>query len=109
MRFKRETGSRDGHRSVGKITIGEGEALEGQLHSLLHQARSVAAHIARQYVIARARALVSEYTTVTREGGSFKNRQHYRSCRTCYHHQAAPFRDVRLGDEAGADIRIDRE
>jgi anti-sigma B factor antagonist len=60
----------------GKITLGEGDAmLKDKLHSLLHQGKKkVLLNLGNvQYVdSAGLGALVSAYTTVTREGGSLK-------------------------------------
>jgi anti-sigma B factor antagonist len=60
----------------GKITLGEGDnLLKDKLHSLLHQGKkSVLLNLAEiNYVdSAGLGALVSAYTTVTREGGNLK-------------------------------------
>ena len=60
----------------GKITLGEdGTLLKDKLHSLLHQGKkNVLLNLGQvQYVdSAGLGALVSAYTTVTREGGSLK-------------------------------------
>ena len=60
----------------GKITLGEdGTLLKDKLHSLLHQGKkSILVNLGQvQYVdSAGLGALVSAYTTVTREGGSLK-------------------------------------
>jgi anti-sigma B factor antagonist len=60
----------------GKITLGEGDALlKDKLHSLLHQGKkNVLLNLGQvQYVdSAGLGALVSAYTTVTREGGRLK-------------------------------------
>jgi anti-sigma B factor antagonist len=60
----------------GKITLGEGDTLlKDKLHSLLHQGKKkVLLNLAEvQYVdSAGLGAIVSAYTTMTREGGSLK-------------------------------------
>jgi anti-sigma B factor antagonist len=60
----------------GKITLGEdGTLLKDKLHSLLHQGKkNILLNLGQvQYVdSAGLGALVSAYTTVTREGGSLK-------------------------------------
>ncbi|HEV3214431.1 MAG TPA: STAS domain-containing protein [Vicinamibacterales bacterium] len=60
----------------GKITLGEGDVLlKDKLHSLLNQGRKdVLLNLARvQYVdSAGLGAIVSAYTTMTRDGGSLK-------------------------------------
>jgi anti-sigma B factor antagonist len=60
----------------GKITLGEdGTLLKDKLHSLLHQGKkSVLLNLAQVTYVDSAGlgALVSAYTTVTREGGSLK-------------------------------------
>ena len=60
----------------GKITLGEGDMLlKDKLHSLLNQGRKdVLLNLGRvQYVdSAGLGAIVSAYTTMTREGGSLK-------------------------------------
>ena len=60
----------------GKITLGEdGTLLKDKLHSLLHQGKkTILLNLGQvQYVdSAGLGALVSAYTTVTREGGSLK-------------------------------------
>jgi anti-sigma B factor antagonist len=60
----------------GKITLGEGDALlKDKLHSLLHRGKkSVLLNLADVSYVDSAGlgALVSAYTTVTREGGSLK-------------------------------------
>src|SRR5580765_1209278 len=60
----------------GKITLGDGDTiLKDKLHSLLHQGRKdVLLNLGQvQYVdSAGLGAIVSAYTTMTREGGSLK-------------------------------------
>jgi anti-sigma B factor antagonist len=60
----------------GKITLGEGDTqLKDKLHSLLHQAKkNVLLNLADVSYVDSAGlgALVSAYTTVTREGGNLK-------------------------------------
>ncbi len=60
----------------GKITLGEGDALlKDKLHSLLHRGKkTVLLNLAEVSYVDSAGlgALVSAYTTVTREGGSLK-------------------------------------
>jgi anti-sigma B factor antagonist len=60
----------------GKITLGDGDTLlKDKLHSLLHQGKkNVLLNMGKvQYVdSAGLGAIVSAYTTVTREGGSLK-------------------------------------
>jgi anti-sigma B factor antagonist len=60
----------------GKITLGEdGTLLKDKLHSLLHQGKkSVLLNLGQVTYVDSAGlgALVSAYTTVTREGGSLK-------------------------------------
>ena len=60
----------------GRITLGEGDALlKDKLHSLLHQGRKdVLLNLGNvQYVdSAGLGAIVSAYTTMTRDGGSLK-------------------------------------
>ena len=73
---ERETGAVTVLDLSGKITLGEGDALlKDKLHSLLHQGRkNLVLNLGQvQYVdSAGLGALVSAYTTVTREGGSLK-------------------------------------
>ena len=61
---------------TGKITLGEGDALlKDKLHSLLHQGKkNVLLNLGEVNYVDSAGlgALVSAYTTVTREGGSLK-------------------------------------
>jgi anti-sigma B factor antagonist len=60
----------------GKITLGEGDTLlKDKLHSLLHQSKkNVLLNLAQVNYVDSAGlgALVSAYTTVTREGGNLK-------------------------------------
>jgi anti-sigma B factor antagonist len=60
----------------GKITLGEdGNLLKDKLHSLLHQGKkSILLNLGQVSYVDSAGlgALVSAYTTVTREGGSLK-------------------------------------
>jgi anti-sigma B factor antagonist len=60
----------------GKITLGEGDTLlKDKLHSLLHQSKkNVLLNLAQVSYVDSAGlgALVSAYTTVTREGGNLK-------------------------------------
>ena len=60
----------------GKITLGEGDALlKDKLHSLMHRGKkTVLLNLAEVSYVDSAGlgALVSAYTTVTREGGSLK-------------------------------------
>ena len=60
----------------GKITLGEGDTLlKDKLHSLLHQGKkSVLLNLAEVNYVDSAGlgALVSAFTTVTREGGNLK-------------------------------------
>ena len=73
---ERETGAVTVLDLSGKITLGEGDALlKDKLHSLLHQGKkSVLLNLAEVNYVDSAGlgALVSAYTTVTREGGSLK-------------------------------------
>ena len=73
---ERETGSVMVLDLSGKITMGQGDTLlKDKLHSLLHQnKKNVLLNLGDvQYVdSAGLGALVSAYTTVTREGGSLK-------------------------------------
>jgi anti-sigma B factor antagonist len=71
---------KSGHVTIldvsGKITLGDGDAiLKDKLHSLVHQGRKdVLLNLGQvQYVdSAGLGAIVSAYTTMTREGGSLK-------------------------------------
>ena len=73
---QRETGTVTVLDLSGKITLGEGDTLlKDKLHSLLHQGKkSVLLNLAEVNYVDSAGlgALVSAYTTVTREGGSLK-------------------------------------
>jgi anti-sigma B factor antagonist len=73
---ERETGSVTVLDLTGKITMGQGDTLlKDKLHSLLHQnKKNVLLNLGEvQYVdSAGLGALVSAYTTVTREGGNLK-------------------------------------
>jgi anti-sigma B factor antagonist len=73
---QRETGAVTVLDLSGKITLGEGDTLlKDKLHSLLHQGKkSVLLNLAEVNYVDSAGlgALVSAYTTVTREGGSLK-------------------------------------
>ena len=73
---ERETGSVTVLDLSGKITLGEGDTmLKDKLHSLLHQGKkNVLLNLAEVNYVDSAGlgALVSAYTTVTREGGSLK-------------------------------------
>ena len=73
---ERESGSVTVLDLSGKITLGEdGTLLKDKLHSLLHQGKKhLLLNLGQvQYVdSAGLGALVSAYTTVTREGGSLK-------------------------------------
>src|SRR6186713_1686087 len=73
---ERETGKVTVLDLSGKITLGEGDTLlKDKLHSLLHQGKKkVLLNLAEvQYVdSAGLGAIVSAYTTMTREGGSLK-------------------------------------
>ena len=73
---ERETGSVTVLDLSGKITLGEGDTqLKDKLHSLLHQGKkNVLFNLAEVNYVDSAGlgALVSAYTTVTREGGSLK-------------------------------------
>lgn len=73
---ERETGSVMVLDLSGKITLGDGDALlKDKLHSLLHQGKKkVLLNLADVNYVDSAGlgALVSAYTTVTREGGSLK-------------------------------------
>src|SRR5687767_8943719 len=73
---ERESGSVTILDLSGKITLGEdGTLLKDKLHSLLHQGKkNLLLNLGQvQYVdSAGLGALVSAYTTVTREGGSLK-------------------------------------
>ena len=73
---ERETGSVTVLDLSGKITLGEGDTLlKDKLHSLLHQGKKkVLLNLADVNYVDSAGlgALVSAYTTVTREGGSLK-------------------------------------
>jgi anti-sigma B factor antagonist len=61
---------------AGKVTLGEGDALlKDKLHSLLHQGKKdVLLNLAQVSYVDSAGlgAIVSAYTTMTREGGSLK-------------------------------------
>ena len=71
---ERETGSVTVLDLSGKITLGDGDTLlKDKLHSLLHQGKKkVLLNLADVNYVDSAGlgALVSAYTTVTREGGS---------------------------------------
>ena len=73
---ERETGSVTVLDLSGKITLGDGDTLlKDKLHSLLHQGKKkVLLNLADVNYVDSAGlgALVSAYTTVTREGGSLK-------------------------------------
>ena len=73
---ERETGSVMVLDLSGKITLGDGDALlKDKLHSLMHQGKKkVLLNLANVNYVDSAGlgALVSAYTTVTREGGSLK-------------------------------------
>jgi anti-sigma B factor antagonist len=73
---ERDTGAVTVLDLSGKITLGEGDALlKDKLHSLLHQGKkNVLLNLGEvQYVdSAGLGALVSAYTTMTREGGNLK-------------------------------------
>jgi anti-sigma B factor antagonist len=73
---ERDTGAVTVLDLSGKITLGEGDALlKDKLHSLLHQGKkNVILNLGEvQYVdSAGLGALVSAYTTMTREGGNLK-------------------------------------
>jgi anti-sigma B factor antagonist len=73
---ERETGSVMVLDLSGKITLGDGDTLlKDKLHSLLHQGKKkVLLNLADVSYVDSAGlgALVSAYTTVTREGGSLK-------------------------------------
>src|SRR6266850_2296950 len=61
---------------AGKVTLGDGDALlKDKLHSLLHQGKkNVLLNLAQVSYVDSAGlgAIVSAYTTMTREGGSLK-------------------------------------
>ena len=61
---------------AGKVTLGDGDALlKDKLHSLLHQGKKdVLLNLAKVSYVDSAGlgAIVSAYTTMTREGGSLK-------------------------------------
>ncbi len=61
---------------AGKVTLGDGDALlKDKLHSLLHQGKKdVLLNLAQVSYVDSAGlgAIVSAYTTMTREGGSLK-------------------------------------
>ena len=73
---ERESGSVMVLDLSGKITLGDGDTLlKDKLHSLLHQGKkNVLLNLADVNYVDSAGlgALVSAYTTVTREGGSLK-------------------------------------
>jgi anti-sigma B factor antagonist len=73
---ERESGSVMVLDLSGKITLGDGDALlKDKLHSLMHQGKKkVLLNLADVNYVDSAGlgALVSAYTTVTREGGSLK-------------------------------------
>ena len=73
---ERETGSVTVLDLSGKITLGDGDTLlKDKLHSLLHRGKkNVLLNLSNVSYVDSAGlgALVSAYTTVTREGGSLK-------------------------------------
>ena len=99
---ERETGAVTVLDLSGKITLGEGDALlKDKLHSLLHQGKkNVLLNLGEVNYVDSAGlgALVSAYTTVTREGGQPETRQrHAQAAGSAVDHQAADgVRDVRF-------------
>ena len=108
---ERETGTVTVLDLSGKITLGEGDTqLKDKLHSLLHQGKkNVLLNLAEVNYVDSAGlgALVSAYTTVTREGGSLKLAQrHPQTAGSAVDHQAVDrLRDVRFGGRGDPQLQ----
>ena len=96
----------------GRITLGEGDTLlKDKLHSLLHQGKkNLLLNLGQVSYVDSAGlgALVSAYTTVTREGGNLKLRQHHQEAAgSALDYEAAHrVRDVRHGRRGDEEFSI---
>ena len=96
----------------GKITLGEdGTLLKDKLHSLLHQGKkTILLNLGQvQYVdSAGLGALVSAYTTVTREGGVAEaGERHQEAAGSAVNHEAADgLRHLRFGRRGGQQLQV---